>query len=32
MGTSVPMIDCTYGHLTVGAEEAARAKLDAIGR
>ena len=28
MGTSVEMIDRTYGHLAVGAEDAARAKLD----
>ena len=30
MGTSVEMIDRTYGHLAVGAEDAARAKLDAL--
>ena len=29
MGTSVEMIDRTYGHLAKGAEDAARAKLDA---
>ena len=29
MGTSVEMIDRTYGHLAQGAEAAARAKLDA---
>ena len=29
MGTSVEMIDRTYGHLASGAEEAATAKLDA---
>jgi integrase len=29
MGTSVEMIDRTYGHLAQGAEEAASAKLDA---
>lgn len=29
MGTSVEMIDRTYGHLAQGAEDAARAKLDA---
>ena len=29
MGTSVEMIDRTYGHLAQGAEESARAKLDA---
>ena len=29
MGTSVEMIDRTYGHLAHGAEETARAKLDA---
>ena len=29
MGTSVEMIDRTYGHLAQGAEEAARSKLDA---
>ena len=28
MGTSVEMIDRTYGHLAQGAEEAARSKLD----
>jgi len=28
-GTSVEMIDRTYGHLAQGAEDAARAKLDA---
>jgi integrase len=31
MGTSVEMLDRTYGHLTPGAEQAARAQLDAIG-
>jgi integrase len=31
MGTSVEMIDRTYGHLAVGSEQAARAKLDALG-
>ena len=29
MGTTVEMIDRTYGHLAQGAEETARAKLDA---
>ena len=29
MGTSVEMIDRTYGHLAQGAEETARAKLNA---
>jgi len=29
MGTSVEMIDRTYGHLAQGAEQTARAKLDA---
>jgi hypothetical protein len=29
MGTSVEMIDRTYGHFAQGAEETARAKLDA---
>jgi hypothetical protein len=29
MGTSVEMIDRTYGHLAKGSEDAARAKLDA---
>ena len=29
MGTSVEMIDRTYGHLAQGAEASARAKLDA---
>ena len=29
MGTSVEMIDRTYGHLAKGAEESARSKLDA---
>jgi integrase len=29
MGTSVEMIDRTYGHLAQGAEKTARAKLDA---
>jgi integrase len=29
MGTSVEMIDRTYGHLAKGAEDSARAKLDA---
>jgi integrase len=29
MGTSVEMIDRTYGHLAQGAEETARARLDA---
>jgi integrase len=29
MGTSVEMIDRTYGHLAQGAEESARARLDA---
>jgi hypothetical protein len=29
MGTSVEMIDRTYGHLATGAEDTARAKLDA---
>ena len=32
MGTSVEMIDRTYGHLAQGAEETARAKLDAAYR
>jgi hypothetical protein len=30
MGTSVKMIDDTYGHLIEGAEDAARVKLDAL--
>jgi hypothetical protein len=30
MGTSVEMIDRTYGHLAAGSEQAARARLDAI--
>jgi hypothetical protein len=30
MGTSVEMIDKTYRHLIAGAEDAARAKLDAV--
>jgi len=29
MGTSVEMIDRTYGHLAQGAEQSAQAKLDA---
>ncbi|MCP9487972.1 MAG: hypothetical protein MSC30_19205, partial [Gaiellaceae bacterium MAG52_C11] len=29
MGTSVDMIDRTYGHLARGSEDLARAKLDA---
>jgi integrase len=29
MGTSVDMLDRVYGHLVAGAEQAARAKLDA---
>ena len=29
MGTSAEQIDKTYGHLVQGAEDAARAKLDA---
>jgi hypothetical protein len=29
MGTSVEMLDKVYGHLVPGAEQAARAKLDA---
>ena len=29
MGTSVEMIDRTYGHLAQGAEQSAREKLDA---
>jgi hypothetical protein len=29
MGTSVEMIDRTYGHLAKGTEESARSKLDA---
>jgi hypothetical protein len=28
-GTSVPMIDQHYGHLAIGHEDAARAKLNA---
>jgi integrase len=31
MGTSIEMIDRTYGHLAEGSEQAARAKLDALG-
>ncbi len=31
MGTSVKQLDATYGHLIPGAEDAARAKLDALG-
>jgi hypothetical protein len=30
MGTSVPMLDLTYGHLVKGSEDAARSKLDAF--
>ena len=30
MGTSVKMIDTTYGHLVKGAGHTARAKLDAL--
>jgi integrase len=30
MGTSVEMIDRTYGHLAAGSEQAARDKLDAV--
>lgn len=30
MGTSLRMIDLTYGHLVRGSEEAARARLDAF--
>jgi integrase len=30
MRTTVELIDQTYGHLAPGAEEAARAKLDAL--
>jgi integrase len=30
MGTSVKTIDETYGHLVKGAEDTARAKLDAL--
>jgi hypothetical protein len=30
MGTSVEMIDRTYGHLAHGAEQTAREKLDAV--
>ena len=29
MGTSVEMVDRTYGHLAQGAEQSAREKLDA---
>jgi hypothetical protein len=29
MGTSVEMLDRAYGHLVAGAEQVARAKLDA---
>ena len=32
MGTSVEMVDRTYGHLAPGAEQSAAAKLDAFGR
>jgi integrase len=31
MGTSIEMINRTYGHLAEGSEQAARAKLDAMG-
>ena len=31
MGTSIEMIDRTYGHLAADSEQAAREKLDAIG-
>ena len=31
MGTSVEMIERTYGHLVTGADEAFRARLDAFG-
>jgi len=30
MGTSLRMIDLTYGHLVRGSEEAARTRLDAF--
>jgi len=30
MGSSLRMIDLTYGHLVRGSEEAARARLDAF--
>ena len=30
MGTSVEMIDATYGHLAAGTERAARERLDAF--
>ena len=30
MGTSIEMIDRTYGHLAADSEQAAREKLDAI--
>jgi hypothetical protein len=30
MGTSIEMIDTTYGHLAAGSEQAALAKLDAL--
>ena len=30
MGTSVEMIDRTYGHLAAGSEDVAAAKLDAL--
>jgi hypothetical protein len=32
MGTSVEMIDRTYGHLARDSEQAIRARLDARGR
>jgi len=32
MGSSLRMIDLTYGHLVRGSEEAARARLDAFAR
>jgi hypothetical protein len=32
MGTSIEMVDRHYGHLAPGSEQAAREKLDAIGR
>ena len=30
MGTSLQMVDATYGHLAQGSEEVARSKLDAL--
>ena len=32
MGTSVEMIDRTYGHLVTGADDAFRSRLDSYGK